>query len=106
MPSGRDSARQALLPHQLCWEQEASPAVQGETKDEEMPCALQDRMGVIAADSSSILGKAKGTRLQSQVVHGQSTQKLLQQGFGTAQGSQPLQHSSAEILPQPLLQEL
>lgn len=70
MPSGRDSPRQALLPHQLCWEQEASAAVQGEAKDEEMPRTLQDRMGVRAADSSSIPGEAEGTRLQSQVVHG------------------------------------
>lgn len=75
---------QALLPHQLCWEQEVPPAVQGgakdEDEDEEMPRALWDRMGVRAADSSSILGKAKGTRLQSQDVHGQPTQRLPQQG--------------------------
>lgn len=36
-----------------------------------MPRALQDRMGVRAADSSSILGKAKGTHLWSQEEHGQ-----------------------------------
>lgn len=80
--------RQALLPHRLCWEQEAPPAVQGKAKDEdedeEMPRALQDRMGVRAADSSSIPGKAKGTRLRSLEVHGQPTQRS--ERFGTAQG--------------------
>lgn len=72
----------ALLPHQLSWEQEVPPAAQGEAKDEdeEMPRALQNRMGVRAADSSSILGKAKGTRLRSQEVPGQPTQRLPQQG--------------------------
>lgn len=84
MPSGRDSPARPCSPHQLCWEQEVPPAVQGgakdEDEDEEMPRALWDRMGVRAADSSSILGKAKGTRLQSQDVHGQPTQRLPQQG--------------------------
>lgn len=81
---GRDSPARpcSLLPHWLCWEREAPPAVRGGAKDEdeEMPHALWDRMGVRAADSSSILGKAKGTQFQSQNMHGQPTKRLPQQG--------------------------
>lgn len=82
MPSGRGSPARPCSPYSPCWEQEAPPAVQGEAKDddEEMLHALQDRMGVRAADSSSIPGKAKGTRLRSHGVHGQPTQRLPQQG--------------------------
>lgn len=68
-------------------------------EDEEMPRALQDRMGVRAADSSSIPGKAKGTRLRCQEGHGQPTPRLPQPGSVHRPPLAPPRHRSPSCIP-------